>query len=198
MFPRTALVSLAAGALLALGAGCKSTDDATSDKPGKYDETVVRQQVQTVTATVVSVDQRTREVVLRGEDGETTTIVAGEEVRNLPQVKAGDKVKVNYYERVAGRILRPGEAAPAAEQQVDVGRAPQGEQPGAFARKQTTVTATVTGVDLNTPSITLKRPSGDTATVLVRDRERLKQVKVGEQVVITYVEGLAIAVEPAD
>jgi len=44
----------------------------------------------TVTATVVKVDQKTREVTLKGEDGEEFSFVASEDVKNLAQVKPGD------------------------------------------------------------------------------------------------------------
>jgi len=53
------------------------------------------------TATVESIDQASRLVTLRGEDGHATTLLVSEEVRNLPQVKTGDKVTVSYYEALA-------------------------------------------------------------------------------------------------
>ena len=41
---------------------------------------------------IEAVDQRERSVILRGEDGALTTLFLGNRVRNLPQVKAGDRV----------------------------------------------------------------------------------------------------------
>ena len=38
--------------------------------------------------------QSTREVVLRGPDGNSVTVTAGPEVRNLTQVRRGDRVVV--------------------------------------------------------------------------------------------------------
>ena len=49
------------------------------------------------TAVVASVDLETREVILRDDtDGSTFTVTAGPEVRNLPQLAAGDRVDVEY------------------------------------------------------------------------------------------------------
>ena len=63
-------------------------------------------------ATVETVDQQTRTVLLRGPTGALLTVHAGPEVRNLPQVKPGDQVVVRYAESVAARIVRPGDPAP--------------------------------------------------------------------------------------
>ena len=65
-----------------------------------------------VRATVETVDQQARTVLLRGPTGGLLTVHAGPEVRNLPQVKPGDQVVVRYTEAVAARIVRPGDPAP--------------------------------------------------------------------------------------
>ena len=46
----------------------------------------------TVTATVKSVDQATREVVLTDEQGAEVSFIAGENVQSLAQLKAGEAV----------------------------------------------------------------------------------------------------------
>ncbi|HEY1965107.1 MAG TPA: hypothetical protein VGG59_09260, partial [Acidobacteriaceae bacterium] len=45
---------------------------------------------ETLTATVVKVDQDTRMITLRSTDGEEATIEAGPEIKNLAQLHAGD------------------------------------------------------------------------------------------------------------
>ena len=48
-------------------------------------------------ATIVALDQTSREVTLQAEeDGETFTVTAGSRVRNLRQLAVGDRVKVWY------------------------------------------------------------------------------------------------------
>ena len=51
-----------------------------------------------VTATVEAIDQKTREVTLKGEKGGTVTFVAGPDVKNLAQVSKGDIVTIEYGE----------------------------------------------------------------------------------------------------
>lgn len=68
----------------------------------------------TVTATVVKVDQKTREVTLKGEDGEEFSFVASADVKNLAQMKPGDVVTATYAEALAYEVKKGGETvAPA-------------------------------------------------------------------------------------
>jgi hypothetical protein len=62
-----------------------------------------------LTATVETTDMTTREVLLRGEGGRLATVVAGPEVRNLGQVRPGDRVVMEYQEAIAAEIVRPGD-----------------------------------------------------------------------------------------
>jgi plasmid maintenance system killer protein len=60
-----------------------------------------------------------------------------------------------------------------------------------------TVTATVEAIDAKKNRVTLKGPEGKTQEIKVKDPKNLVNVKVGDQVVLTYTEALAISVEPA-
>ena len=158
---------------------------------------VERTEVTTVTATVVKVDQKTRDVTLKGPEGRVETIRVGAEVRNLPQVHKGDRVVVKYYEAVAFQMNRKG------KKELDYGeaevaeRAAVGEQPGAAAGRVVKVRAAVTDVDRTKSTVSLKGPRGRTVVVNVKEPRYLEKVKKGETVDITYTEALAIAVEPA-
>ena len=85
------------------------------------DQSAQRESVIETSATVESVDQQTREVLLRAPDGRTLAVMAGPEVRNLPELKAGDTVRVTYYESVAARLDDP-RAACADRQQAYLAR----------------------------------------------------------------------------
>ncbi len=85
------------------------------------DQSAQRESVIETSATVESVDQKTREVLLRAPDGRTLAVMAGPEVRNLPELKAGDTVRVTYYESVAARLDDP-RAACADRQQAYLAR----------------------------------------------------------------------------
>src|SRR5690242_8005658 len=55
-------------------------------------------------ATVEAIDLEKRLVVLKREDGTTVTVQVDKRVKNLPQVKVGDRVQVNYREAIAFQV----------------------------------------------------------------------------------------------
>lgn len=189
---RSARLLVIASLGLSLGA-CALLDGAPAEPIGG----VVSEKQVASTATVEKIDQTTRVVSLRGEDGKPFTIKAGPEVRNLPQLKVGDKVVATYYESVAYSVHKPGAVEAGATAAVGAARAEPGEKPGAIAAEVITVVATIVGIDKATPSVTLKKADGDVVAIKVRDPKRLEGVSVGDMVEITFTEALAISVQPA-
>ena len=135
-----------------------------------------------MTATVVALDLQKRIVTLKGEDGE------------LRDIKVGDLVTVKFFESIAVEVMKPGTVAGAGERSAIV-RAKPGEMPGGMAAREVSVTATVTAIDKQKGTITLKGPEGKLNTVKVQDPANLDKVKVGDDLMITYTEALAISVE---
>jgi hypothetical protein len=150
----------------------------------------------TVTATVLKVDQTTREVTLKKEDGEEYSFVAGDEVKNLDKVKAGDVITATYAEAFAYEVKKGGTAVSPATA-VAGGRATPGMKPEGAIARQTTVTVLITAIDPKVPSVTFQGPKGNTRTIKVMRPEKLEGVSVGDTVEITYTEALAIKVEEA-
>ncbi|TCZ53145.1 hypothetical protein [Roseicella aquatilis] len=86
----------------------------------------VAQTAETVSV-IEAVDQRERSVVLRTPEGQLRTLFLGKEVRNLPQVKAGDKVVTRVTQSVEVQMAKPGLLPGSGEA---VGVAPPGSMPG--------------------------------------------------------------------
>ena len=63
----------------------------------------------TTVAIVEAINQETREVSLRKEDGELVQMVIGPEARNLAQVKKGDRVTVTYEVGLVVALGPPGQ-----------------------------------------------------------------------------------------
>ena len=147
-----------------------------------------------VTATVTKIDQKTREVSVKTEDGEEFSFVADPAVKNLPQVKVGDKITALYAEALAYEVKK-GAGTASLEANVGGAAAKEGEKPAGVIGRQIKATVTVTAIDPNAPSITFKGPRGNTRTVKVRDPKKLEGVAVGDSVDITYTEALAVRVE---
>lgn len=148
-------------------------------------------------ATVVAVDQEKRIVTFRDGKGDVRDFKVSKDAVNLPQVRAGDIVTIRFYESMAVEVIKPGKAAAAGETTAIV-RAKPGEMPGGMITRQTVMTATVKGIDKDAGTISLMGPDGKTVRVRVADPENLNLVKVGDELMITYIEAEAISVDRAE
>jgi len=199
-------ISVVLGAALC-ALSCAAVAVAADEKPATEPKKAVtegkkpsvkKERTTSATATVEAIDLDKRLVTLKGPKGNLFEITAGPSVINLPQVKVGDLVDITYYESLAVKVFKPGEmtmgntAALAAER-----LAKPGEKPAGVAGAVVTITATVEAIDAKKPSVTLKMTDGKTKEVKIQNKKNLKNVKVGDEVMITATEALAIEVKPA-
>jgi hypothetical protein len=160
---------------------------------GRDDLKIERADKVTIAATVQAVDLTTRMLTLRGPEGSVFSVQAGRQVDNLPQVEIGDEVLVIYVNAVAVRMAKPGEFYDESGKQV--GQAIPGTRPGAFEISERTVTASIEQVDNPNGTVRLRLPGGTVKVVKVKDPANLKKVRVGDTIVITYTEAVAVSVE---
>jgi hypothetical protein len=146
------------------------------------------------TGTVEAIEASSRAVTLRKPDGTVVTTVAGPDVKRFAELKVGDKVTARFYDNVVVRVKHPGEAEgfSALKSTTPSDQA----TPGGTRAKQVRISATITGVDMETPSITFTGPNGWKYTSKVYDTEALAKVKVGDKVEITWTEAVLVSVEP--
>ena len=150
----------------------------------------------TATATVTKINQKTREVTIKTEDGKEHSFVAGKNVKNLAQVKKGDIITVNYTEALAYEVRKHSQAAGVSTTHA-VASADSGAMPAGVVAQQTSVTVKITAIDPSVPTVTFMGPRGNTETIIVKDPKKLNDVKVGDLVDITYTEAIGIKVDPA-
>jgi len=159
---------------------------------------VKKEKTTQVIATVEAVDLENRIVTVKGPEGNIVDIKAGEQVKNLAQIKVGDSVEITYYESIAAKVYKAGEAPQGAAATVATERtAKPGEKPSGIVGSQVTLTATIESISPNKTTVTLKMADGKYKVVKIQDKKNLTNVKVGDEVVITVTETLAIAVKPA-
>ena len=153
----------------------------------------VTSQMRTETATVEAIDAATRTVTLKKPDGTFVTVVAGPDIKRFAEVKVGDKVTARYYENVVVRLKQPGE--PDVDSRVKATTGSDQVLPGGTKAKQLTITATITAIDMNAPSITFTGPNGWKYTSKVQDTAALAKVKVGDKVDIVWTEAVLVSLE---
>ena len=187
---------LATALTLVALAGCSSTGQTAATPPAPLPSGTVREGLVSETARVKTLDQKTRMVTLEGADGSLVKFRAGDEVRNLAQVKVGDEVTAMYYESVAFQVKKPGDASMGTSVAQEVARAKLGEQPGMAGARVTTLTTKITGIDKQAGTVTLLDPEGGSVTVKARNPANLERVAVGDLVEITLTEAVGVSVQP--
>jgi Cu/Ag efflux protein CusF len=156
---------------------------------------VSKAEVQELTATIEAIDHDGRLITLKSKDGEEATVFAGPEVKRFNELKVGDTVTFRYYESLVSRIRKPGEPAkPSTSGDPTVVRG-KGARPGATVSQQQTITVTVKAIDPKVPSVTVVTNTGHTSSFKVEDKNNIKDLKVGDQVEITYTEAVLISVK---
>ncbi len=152
-----------------------------------------------ITATVTAIDAAKREMTLKGPLGNEVPLTVDKRVKRLDEIKVGDDITADYFVSVAGELRAPTDAE--REHPITIlegaARAPKGVDPAAGAVRAVKIVATVDGLDLPTRTVTLKGPMGNCATVRARKLENLKKLRLGDTIVVTYTEALAVSVEKA-
>ena len=194
---KLAFLAAALLATAAIAQDKKAPAPAAPAAPAKKAESkgVAGGEVTTVTATVEAIDQKTREVTLKGQDGKLVSFVAGPEVKNLAQVQKGDVVTIGHVYAVAAKLKKTDDKTRSRVVTPFEKRAQAGEKPAGVVGVDVKVVASVEAVDAKAGKVTLR---GVEHTVDLKvDPALLKNVKVGDMVQAEFVEAIAIKVEKA-
>ncbi|HKR34400.1 MAG TPA: hypothetical protein VJT10_06150 [Steroidobacteraceae bacterium] len=156
-----------------------------------------------VSATVEAIDVQKRLLSLVGPDGEKITVEVAPQVRNLPQVKVGDRVVARYYKALAAELRSRGDGTGSTQAPVyeaTASRAAEGERPAAMVGAQSRQTVRVTSVDTKNNVVNFYGSDGLARSVPVsspQGKEFISKLKAGDEVELTYTEAVALSVEPA-
>lgn len=164
----------------------------STNAPGKVSMT----QGVKASALVTAIDKTTRTLTLKGAEGRSFDVVAGDEVRNFAQIKVNSEVVVEYI-RALTLEVKKGDGIRERVDSVDAVRAKPGEKPGAAVGRKVTIIADVIDVSPKDKTITVKGPKGNIVELEVKNPDHFKVVKKGDQIEVNYVEAVALSVEPA-
>ena len=156
---------------------------------------VAQTEITSLEATVIAIDHTARVATLRDAKGDEITIKVPEEVTRFSSVRVGDVVKAKYRKAVIYAWKTDIAKAPRKQQSVNKH---EGDAPSGTLSRSSESDVTVVSVDVDAPSITVKTEDERTMVLQVEDKRRLKNVKAGQVIRITYVESITMAVEPSD
>ncbi len=167
---------------------------APAAEPAKAPEVRVAGETAKITATVEAIDQKTREVTLKGPKGNKVSFVAGPEVKNLAQVQKGDEVVVEYAQALAMELQKSKKTAVSRTITEGAKSAAPGQMPGVVAARQINFVAKVDAIDTKTNVVTLSGVE-HTVDLKVKDPAVLKNFKAGDFVEGAYIEAMAVSVQ---
>jgi Cu/Ag efflux protein CusF len=179
-----ASVALSLGALTAPASAADSKSEAAA-KP------LVK-----VEGTIRAIDLKTREVRFALADGSETTVVAGDEIQRLAELKVGDRVTMEYYESVTLSLVKTEGAVPGTSESAVEKRNETTELPGGTKTTQTKIVGKVTAIDAAAGKVTLAGANHLSLTLDV-DAAMAAKLKVGDVVEAVYTTAKAISVARA-
>ena len=136
--------------------------------------------------------------MLRAADGRSAVFEAGPQVRNLAQVKKGDKVVIRFQEALLAEVVKRGTGTTGAG--ALAARTEPGQRPGALVATETSVVVRIYEVDTVGNIVEFTGPKGFNRRIKVNNpkaREFLRTLKKGDEVEVRYREAMAVSVEPA-
>ena len=153
--------------------------------------------LESVEGTVKEIDAATRAITLVGNEGEMVTFTASNEVKRFDEIAVGDVISFEYWTYIKAEFRRPTleELAEPVQMIAEAGKAPDDMAPGAVVGA--VVKAVVSIEIINRPYmlVTVRGPQGNYTTLPVEDPMLIEQLNVGEIVILTYAEAVAVALE---
>ena len=185
----TALVILVALSLL-LATTAFSQTSAGEKPPVK--ERWIRVKIK---ASVENINSEKREVTLKGPQGNLVTVTASEAVKRFDEIKVGDTVRAEYL-----TFLRAEFREPTAEEKAtplvvlaEAGRAPKEVAPAGVVGAVVKAVVKVVAINTEEKKVAIQGPRGNFLVLPVRDEAVLNNLKVGEVVIMTYAEAVALS-----
>ncbi|MEE4216236.1 MAG: hypothetical protein V2I48_01385 [Xanthomonadales bacterium] len=146
-----------------------------------------------LTAQVMAVDLQSKEVTLKGPEGDLHTLELPEATR-LDEVEVGDTVLAKYVQHLTLELYPGTGAKPGHGTMSTMKRAADSEQPGGVITETSISMATVNEIDLENGTFKLEWEDG-IKEYIARDPENLKKAKVGDYVVATYTAALGLELQ---
>ena len=119
------------------------------------------------------------------------------EVQRFDEIKKGDLVVARFFRALGIEVRKPTEAEKKASGEIALiaAKADPSNPPAATAIQAITAVVKIVAIDRSAQTVTVKGPQGNLLTVSAQDPKNLERIKVGETVVVSYTEAVAIALE---
>ncbi len=153
-----------------------------------------------IQATIEVIYLENREMTLKGPQGNLVTVEVDERVQRFHEFKLGDVVSVEYwtYVKAEFRDPTPAEIEDPLVVLAEGGKAPEGMDPSVAVGAVVRAVVTIELINRTEMEVTIRGPRGKYMTIQAADQKLIKQLKVGDVVILTYAEALALSLEKVE
>ena len=145
--------------------------------------------------TIKEINNETREITVIGEEGELHTFTASEDIKRFDEIEVGEVITFGFYKFIKAEFRQP-TAEEIAEPLVALAEAEiagMDVEPGAVIGAVIKAVVTIQVINLPYMYVTIQGPRGKFITMDVEDAELIKKLHVGQIVILTYGEAIAVS-----
>jgi hypothetical protein len=148
-------------------------------------------------ASVEKINREKREITLKGPQGNLVTLTATEAVKRFDEINVGDTVQAEYltFLRAEFREPTPAEKENPLVVLAEAGRAPKKMAPAGAVGAVVKAVVKVVAINYDGKKVAIQGPRGNFMILPVQDDAVLNNLKVGELVIMTYAEAVALSLE---
>lgn len=153
-----------------------------------------------VQGTITEINKDTRDITIIGSKGDLHTITAGPEVERFDEIEVGEVVTFDFYKYVKAEFRKPTEEELAEPLVIiaEAGKTGLDVEPGAAIGAMVKAVVTIQVINLPFMYVNIQGPQGDFTTVHMKDKELIQKLHVGQVVILTYAEAVAVSLTKVD
>jgi len=144
--------------------------------------------------TINEIDKDTREITIIGSRGELHTFTAGPEVERFDEIEVGEVITFDFYKYIKAEFRKP-TAEELAEPLVVLAEAEKAGldmEPGAAIGAVVKAVVTIQVINMPFMFVNIQGPQGNFTTIQMEDKELIQKLHVGQVVILTYAEAVAV------
>jgi len=185
------IYSLAVVALILFSTNAFAQENKERRAPREKSEQVTMQ------GTVSAINKETREITLMSKEGGLVTLTAGEEIERFDEIAVDDVLQFDYYTYIKAEFREPTaeELAEPLQMMAEGGKAPEGMDPAAVIGAIAKAVVTIEVINRPNMVVTVKGPNGNYVSIPVEDENLITELKIGEVLILTYAEAMAVSLE---
>ncbi|MCO4821664.1 MAG: hypothetical protein KC469_06320 [Flavobacteriaceae bacterium] len=144
--------------------------------------------------TITEINKETRDITIIGSKGELHTFTASEDVERFDEIEVGEVITFDFYKYIKAEFRQPTEEEKAEPLVIlaEAGKAGMDTEPGAAIGAVFKAVVTIQTINLQFMFVSIQGPNGNYSTIQMEDKELIKKLHVGQVVILTYGEAIAV------